>query len=233
MRWLSLFLACQHLSSGTNLRECKDQSWFKVPAVPVFRFNLCKMFPRNPGGTRVPGSSQSFHYPTSATVGPSLARDTSILFVSSVVEAAALIARPKGREIPGCRFILTKRNDFKVHSWPYLPNAEVIWGLHKPSQRSLILKMETAMLAETLGKPEHSTRPKPHVWYNKQASKQTNKQTKTSNRGCRVVSATAPQGRILGFLDLEPLLFLPSSSSIVLTRLSGSRSRPTTSQNIR
>jgi hypothetical protein len=28
---------------------------------------------------------------------------------------------------------------------------------------------------------------------------------------------------------LEPLLFLPSSSSIVLTRLSGSRSRPTAS----
>jgi hypothetical protein len=31
---------------------------------------------------------------------------------------------------------------------------------------------------------------------------------------------------------LEPLLFLPSSSSIVLTRLSGSRSRPTISQKI-
>jgi hypothetical protein len=26
MRRLSLFLACQHLSSGTNLRECKDRS---------------------------------------------------------------------------------------------------------------------------------------------------------------------------------------------------------------
>jgi hypothetical protein len=30
----------------------------------------------------------------------------------------------------------------------------------------------------------------------------------------------------------EPLLFLPTSSSIVLTRLSGPRSRPTTCQNI-
>jgi hypothetical protein len=44
MRWLSLFLACQHLSSGTNLRECEDQSWFKVQAVPVFPFDSCKMF---------------------------------------------------------------------------------------------------------------------------------------------------------------------------------------------
>jgi hypothetical protein len=35
-----------------------------------------------------------------------------------------------------------------------------------------------------------------------------------------VVSATDPHGRILGFLDPEPLLFLPSSSSVVLTRLS-------------
>jgi hypothetical protein len=47
-----------------------------------------------------------------------------------------------------------------------------------------------------------------------------------------VVSATDPHGRILGFLDPEPLLFLPSSSSIMLMRLSGPRSRPTTSQKI-
>jgi hypothetical protein len=26
------------LNSGTNLRECEDQSWFKVQMVPVFRF---------------------------------------------------------------------------------------------------------------------------------------------------------------------------------------------------
>jgi hypothetical protein len=43
-----------------------------------------------------------------------------------------------------------------------------------------------------------------------------------------VVSVTDHYGRILGFLDLEPLLFLSSSSSIVLTRLSGPRSGPTT-----
>jgi hypothetical protein len=32
------FLAWQHLNSGTNFRERKVQSWFKVQAVPVFRF---------------------------------------------------------------------------------------------------------------------------------------------------------------------------------------------------
>jgi hypothetical protein len=36
----------------------------------------------------------------------------------------------------------------------------------------------------------------------------------------------------LGFLDPEPLLFRSSSSSVIFTRLSGPRSRPTTSQNI-
>jgi hypothetical protein len=41
-----------------------------------------------------------------------------------------------------------------------------------------------------------------------------------------VVSATDPHGRNLGFLDPEPLLFLSSSSSIILTRLSGPRSSP-------
>jgi hypothetical protein len=35
-----------------------------------------------------------------------------------------------------------------------------------------------------------------------------------------------PYGHIISFSSPEPLLFLPSSSSIVLTRLSGPRSRP-------
>jgi hypothetical protein len=41
-----------------------------------------------------------------------------------------------------------------------------------------------------------------------------------ADRGCHVVSVTDPYGRILDFLS--------SSSSVVLTRLSGPRSRPTT-----
>jgi hypothetical protein len=41
-----------------------------------------------------------------------------------------------------------------------------------------------------------------------------------------VVSVTDPSGRILGFLDRSR--YIPSSSSVVLTRLSGPRSRPTT-----
>jgi hypothetical protein len=45
-----------------------------------------------------------------------------------------------------------------------------------------------------------------------------------------VVSATDLHGRILGFLDPEPLLFHSSSSSIILTRLSGTSSRTTTSK---
>jgi hypothetical protein len=51
MRWFSLFLACQHLNSGTNLRECEDQSWFKVQTVPVFHFDPCKVFSSTPGET--------------------------------------------------------------------------------------------------------------------------------------------------------------------------------------
>jgi hypothetical protein len=50
---------CQRLNSGTNLRECEDQSRFKVQAVPVFRFDRCKMSSRAlyitsraPGGMR-------------------------------------------------------------------------------------------------------------------------------------------------------------------------------------
>jgi hypothetical protein len=34
-----------------------------------------------------------------------------------------------------------------------------------------------------------------------------------SDRGCHVVSATSPSDRKIDFLDLEQLLFLPSSSS--------------------
>jgi hypothetical protein len=53
-----------------------------------------------------------------------------------------------------------------------------------------------------------------------------------TDRECGVVSATDLHGRNLGFLDPEPLLFHSSSSTIILTRLSGPRSRPNTSQNI-
>jgi hypothetical protein len=52
-----LFLTCQHLSSGTNLRECENQNWFKVQEVLVLilidirRFRLPpKMFSRALGG---------------------------------------------------------------------------------------------------------------------------------------------------------------------------------------
>jgi hypothetical protein len=46
------------------------------------------------------------------------------------------------------------------------------------------------------------------------------------DRGCHVVSVTDPYDRILGFLDRSR--YLSSSSSVVITRLSGPRSRPTT-----
>jgi hypothetical protein len=50
---------------------------------------------------------------------------------------------------------------------------------------------------------------------------------KTKFRGLsHVVTVTDPYGRILGFLDRSPLHFLSSRSSIVLTTLSGPRSRP-------
>jgi hypothetical protein len=51
MSCLSLCLACQHVRSGTDLSDCEDQSWFKVLAVHVFRFDWCKMFSHTPGGT--------------------------------------------------------------------------------------------------------------------------------------------------------------------------------------
>jgi hypothetical protein len=38
-----------------------------------------------------------------------------------------------------------------------------------------------------------------------------------ADRRCKVVSLTDPYGRILGFSRQDPLLFLPNSSSIVLT----------------
>jgi hypothetical protein len=53
-----------------------------------------------------------------------------------------------------------------------------------------------------------------------------------AGRWCHVVSVTDPYGRVLGLLDRSHYVFLPSSSSIELTRLSGPRSIPTTSQKI-
>jgi hypothetical protein len=38
IRWLSLLLARQRLSSVKNLHECEDHKWFKVRDVNVFCF---------------------------------------------------------------------------------------------------------------------------------------------------------------------------------------------------
>jgi hypothetical protein len=54
-----------------------------------------------------------------------------------------------------------------------------------------------------------------------------------ADRGYRVVSTTDPYVRNLGYSMPEPLFFLSSSSTIVLSRLSGPRSRPTGSQKKR
>jgi hypothetical protein len=51
-----------------------------------------------------------------------------------------------------------------------------------------------------------------------------------ATRGCHVLSATDPYGCILGFLGWSRYFFLPSSSSITITKLNGPQSRPTTSQ---
>jgi hypothetical protein len=53
-----------------------------------------------------------------------------------------------------------------------------------------------------------------------------------ASRGVHVVSATGPHGRKALFSRPEPLLIYSSSSSVDLTRLSGPRSRPTTTQKI-
>jgi hypothetical protein len=53
-----------------------------------------------------------------------------------------------------------------------------------------------------------------------------------ADRGCHVVSVTDPLLPYSRFSKPEPLVFLSSSSSVFITRLSGPRSRPTTSQKM-
>jgi hypothetical protein len=49
-----------------------------------------------------------------------------------------------------------------------------------------------------------------------------------ADRGCNMISVMDPYGRIIAFLD-RTLLFLSSNSSVVVMRLNGPRSKPTTS----
>jgi hypothetical protein len=53
-----------------------------------------------------------------------------------------------------------------------------------------------------------------------------------TDTGCHVISVTDLLRQYSWFSKPEPLLFLPSSSSVVLTRPSGPHFRPTTSQKI-
>jgi hypothetical protein len=53
-----------------------------------------------------------------------------------------------------------------------------------------------------------------------------------ADRGWHVVKATDPYGRILGFLDRSRYFFFQLTPQMYSTRLSGSRTQPTTSQKI-
>jgi hypothetical protein len=53
-----------------------------------------------------------------------------------------------------------------------------------------------------------------------------------ADRGCHVGSVMDPYGRYSRLSRTEPLLFLSNSSSIVFMRLSGHRSRHTSSQKM-
>jgi hypothetical protein len=55
---------------------------------------------------------------------------------------------------------------------------------------------------------------------------------KFADRGCHVVGVTDLYDRIFGLLDQRRCFFFQVAPQIVLTRLSGPRSRPTTSQEI-
>jgi hypothetical protein len=72
----------------------------------------------------------------------------------------------------------------------------------------------------------------PPANYSDQATAACQRMPTFADRGCHVVSVTNPYGRIFGFSRLESLLLISNSSSVVLTRLGGPRSRPTTSQKI-
>jgi hypothetical protein len=108
MRWLSLFLACQHLKWETNLRECEDQSWFKVQAFPVFRFYWCKMFLCAPVCARTVGwrplhqnTTSSVPILSSSSICNLIIRRHVIAYINSVVKwtnekenSDTLVARP-------------------------------------------------------------------------------------------------------------------------------------------
>jgi hypothetical protein len=46
---IELFLACQRLNSGMNLRECEDQSWFKFQWLVCFVLIDVRCFRVPPG----------------------------------------------------------------------------------------------------------------------------------------------------------------------------------------
>jgi hypothetical protein len=54
-KMIELVSGCQYLNLGINLREGEDQSLFTVQAVPLFRYDWCKMSSRTRGGSHTPG----------------------------------------------------------------------------------------------------------------------------------------------------------------------------------
>jgi hypothetical protein len=113
----------------------------------------------------------------------------------------------------------------------YFLSKPLQYVIHKSSYR---LMLQTAVGAAQQIQPQPKTEqtPWPESASELYKPRHGRLSAKIADRGCHVVSVTDPYGRILGFLDRIRYFFLPSSSSVVLTRLSGPRSRPTASQKI-
>jgi hypothetical protein len=79
-----------------------------------------------------------------------------------------------------------------------------------------------------LPKKLHGLSPRANYTDRATAARQRSDCQLLGDRGCHVVSVTNPYGRVLGFLDMNRYFSISSSSSVVLTRLSGPRSKPTT-----
>jgi hypothetical protein len=242
MRWLSLFLACQHLNSVTNLRECEDQTRFKVQAVPVFRSDWCKCYW---SVTKDLSSQISSRGLEPRIVALELTKSLKTRVWRHVRRTPCWSGmKCKLLNAPIKSFGCGKaRGPLACFCWPSPQQAQLphlvsrlfyppspsnlfIFNCHSSLRRSaqlldvsaVVLPLVRALLGclHALQSPVPILNTKKTPWPESASELYRDGFLRPYSRLSRP----------------ESLLFLWSSSSIVLTRLSGPRSRPTTSQKI-
>jgi hypothetical protein len=149
--WVSFWHACTSIR-GWIIVECKDQSWFKVQAVPVFRFGWCKMFSSTPLDFRLKTTAISWHLIStlsSLSLSPSNFWVTKNLYWPKSRTTVFITDCYNRLGLATCYTLVSCSANFRPWRWRWYipPKRQFAYGLHGAISQKMATFITTAVRA--------------------------------------------------------------------------------------